>query len=120
MSTVYRQVQGAAPVPINNNPTVVVQLRVPDKNSFIIFGRVVFTNQDQHPQPLTATLTTFNGGTVLDKVNIAVDAGKAVCVSLQAILNLNENDQNDIVDIRCASLQGQAEFGALTALSIDS
>jgi hypothetical protein len=116
MSTVYREVQNAA-VPINNNNPVVVQLRVPDKEEgiFTIFGRLVFTNQDGAAQRFTATLTTLNGQTVLDEVSLTVDAGKTACVSLQTILDLNEDDQNDIVDIHCASLHGQAEYGALTA-----
>jgi hypothetical protein len=121
MSTAYTEVQDAAACPIKNNAsTVVVQLRVPNKGIFVIFGRVVFTNNDAAAQQLVTQLTTLNGQTELDKVRFQVDATPhAACVSLHAILNVDDAQQNDIVDIRCTSANGQAEFGVITALSVD-
>jgi hypothetical protein len=123
--SIYRNVRDN-PCPIANNDPTVVQLRVPDKGgTFIIFGRLVFTNQDAPaaaapPQGFTARLTTLNGQTNLDKVEFNVDAGKAVCVFLQGILELKNEEQNDVVDIRCNSAHGEATFAALTALPVQS
>jgi hypothetical protein len=103
--------------------TVVVQLRIPDGGVFVIFGRVVIVNGDTGgQQDARARLTTFHGANELDTVTVRIDEGGDAdrqSISLQGTLFLPGPNSNDIVDIRCSTLSGQAHQATLFAITID-
>ena len=123
--TVYQQtnnttvnLQSATP------PAVVVQLRVPNTGTYLVLGRlaVKVPAPASGKPPLTAQafLTTLDGATVLDEVDIQfAPQGSGACITLQGTLNVTATNSNEIVDIRCGCLFGGASFGSLIAISVD-
>lgn len=102
----------------NFNDKVVVRLRIPDAGKFVVFGRVVITNYDGDPQNANARLTTFDGATEIDRVNVRITRGDH-SISLQGTLSLPSPASNNIVDIRCATYKGLAREATLFAISVD-
>jgi hypothetical protein len=113
------------PVPLNHfNDTPVIHLQVDQKQSlYLVFGRVVVSNDDDSAQNASARLTTHTGDTQLDRVDLRLDAGsegKANSISLQGILDLRDPKQfSDVVEMHCATFKGVATEASLFAFSVD-
>jgi hypothetical protein len=125
MLTVYQHTNTGV-VLQNNIPNVVVQLRVPNTGNYLVLGRVMLGNAGTTSMGATAFLTTLDGATVLDSVIVTVPTGGgSVCTALQGTLNVSAPNSNEIVDIRCASLNATALSGAsanscsLMVISVD-
>jgi hypothetical protein len=111
-----------------NNAMVVVQLRVPNTGTYVVFGKVIILNQATAPQSISVTMTTSDGATVLDQSPVLVSPlgqlNAGVCVSLQGVLDLTNPAENEIVDIRCLQLANLGSAGAndskLVAISVDA
>jgi hypothetical protein len=119
--TAYNNVMNGASIPLQNNSfTVVVKLRVPNTGNFVIFGKVNLDNLAATPQGLVAYLTTNDGAMVLDTAQISVSGNSGACMVLQGVLNLSRTDENEIVDIRCAAVNGSANWASLIAIPVDT
>ena len=111
-----------------NNAMVVVQLRVPNTGTYVVFGKVTIFNQAAAPQSISATMTTSDGATVLDQSPVLVSnlgqLNGGVCISLQGVLDLTNPTENEIVDIRCLQLanlgSATANDSKLVAISVDA
>lgn len=111
----------------------VVDLHVPpefDAAKFLVWGRVVMQNNDGDPQNATAEMTTADGNTILDKVDVRIPASDtnnnvfspgALAVSLQGIFSLpcSDPESDQIVDIRCATFKGNAIEASLILMVVD-
>jgi hypothetical protein len=118
--TVYQQT--ATGIVLQNALNVVVQLRVPNTGTYLVLGRVTVENTGTTPVNVNSVLSTLDGATVLDEALVSVAPGVAanqVCVALQGTLNVTAPSQNEIVDIRCASLNATANSCSLIAISVD-
>lgn len=121
--TAYSAVQPASVGLANNTPTLVLQLRLPNTGYFVVFGRVVVSNLAPGVQPIQATMTTLDGTTILDFASVdlpGLSGGNGAVMVLNAILNLNASNQNEIVDIRCSGTNGAAQYCSLIAIPVDA
>ena len=125
MTTVYQQTNNTS-VNLLGSPTVVVRLRVPNTGTYLLLGRTAISLPapavGQPGGTARAFLTTLDGATVLDEVDVvfAPSIGQ-VCIALQGTLNVTATNSNEIVDIRILSGNGfgQALFCSLIAISVD-
>jgi hypothetical protein len=137
--TAYSQTaQGGASLQLNN-PTVIIQLRLPNTGTFVIWGKVVLENLPplgENPASIvgSVSMTTLDGATTLDTANIAMGPTGAtppqplqntICVPLQSTLNLSQPNVNEIVDIRCvisvaAGQMAAASWASLIAIPVDA
>jgi hypothetical protein len=119
--TAYNNFWNGAPISLQNNAfTVVVKLRVPNTGNFVVFGKVNMDNLATTPQALVAYLTTNDGGMILDIAQIGVSGNCGASMVIQGVLNLTRTDENEIVDIRCAAVNGNASWASLTAIPVDA
>lgn len=119
--TAYNNVMNSAAIPLQNSAfTVVVKLRVPNTGNFVVFGKVNMENLATTPQGLVVYLTTNDGAMVLDIAQISVSGNSGACIMLQGVLSLSRTDENEIVDIRCAAVNGSANWASLIAIPVDA
>jgi len=119
----------------NTSPALCVQLRLPNTGTYVVFGRLVVTNLTATTLFVTAFLTTLDGSTHLDVVQISlppgppnVAGGIGTSISLQSRLDVTAGNANEIVDIRCTAAgdpSGGSGFAvvtqtSLTAISVDA
>ena len=114
---------------LGDSETVVIRLRVPDPGKYVVFGRLVAVNMvlplsgGVEATNASVRLTTFDGETELDKVDIRVfnDSFGSVNVSvcLQGTLILPGIVANGIVDIRCIIANGAVQEVSLFAILVD-
>jgi hypothetical protein len=125
--TAYNAMGGSMALQFNN-AMVVVQLRVPNTGTYVVFGKVIISNQFTAPQGISVTMTTSDGATVLDQSPVLVSPvgqlSGGVCISLQGVLDLTSPTENNIVDIRCQQLanlgSAVANDSKLVAISVDA
>jgi hypothetical protein len=125
--TAYNAMGGSMALQFNN-AMVVVQLRVPNTGTYVVFGKVIISNQFTVPQGISVTMTTSDGATVLDQSPVLVSPvgqlSGGVCISLQGVLDLTSPTENNIVDIRCQQLanlgSAVANDSKLVAISVDA
>lgn len=119
--TAYNTAMNCANMPVQGNTlTVIVRLRLPTTGLFVLFGKVNMSNLATTPEALVANLTTDDGNMILDVVQLSVPANSGACMVLQGVLNLARTDENGIVDIRCATVNGTANWAQLTAIPVDA
>ena len=105
----------------NNSQTVIVRLRLPNAGSFVVFGRIVITNQSASAANAGVMLTTFDGETVLDQASATIGGGSFTGVFLQGILTMGTQNVNEIVDIRCfVNANVSVNCISLNAISVDA
>jgi hypothetical protein len=125
--TAYNAMGGSMALQFNN-AMVVVQLRVPNTGTYVVFGKVIISNQSTATQGISVTMTTSDGATVLDQSPVLVSPvgqlSGGVCISLQGVLDLTSPTENNIVDIRCQQLanlgSAVANDSKLVAISVDA
>jgi hypothetical protein len=125
--TAYNAMGGSMALQFNN-AMVVVQLRVPNTGTYVVFGKVIISNQSTATQGISVTMTTSDGATVLDQSPVLVSPvgqlSGGVCISLQGVLDLTSPTENNIVDIRCQQLANLgsaiANDSKLVAISVDA
>jgi hypothetical protein len=103
------------------NDDVVVRLALPAEKLgvWMLIGRVVISNGDGDQQLGSARLTTNDGATVLDLVDdLYLPFNTPTPVSLQGFLRPGEAGE-PIVDLRCSTYNGVANWGKLFALLVD-
>jgi hypothetical protein len=122
--TAYWQTQSVNSVALqNNNPTVVLKLRLPNTGKFIVWGKVTVLNLASTPQVGVVLMTTYDGATVLDMTSIGVgvgNGGNIACVPLHGVLDLSVSNVNEIVDVRCSTVNGEASWASLIAIPVDA
>lgn len=103
------------------NDEVVVRLALPAEKVgiWMLIGRVLIWNGDGDQQAANARLTTDDGATVLDLVDdLYLPFNTPTPVSLQGFLG-RERPAESIVDLRCSTYNGVANWGKLFALLVD-
>ena len=99
-----------------------IDLRPTDVGKFVVFGRVVISNWDGDPQFAIARLTTLDGKTELDKVDVRIgdwSNNPSQSISLQAVLELGQPNADPIVDLRCATFRGNVQQATLFVIQMD-
>src|SRR5262249_28061940 len=89
---------------------------------FVVFARVVLENWDDDDQFAIARLTTLDGKTELDRVDLSIPGsgdGNIQSVSLQAVLDLGQRGTDPIIDLRCATWKGRTSQASLFVISVD-
>jgi hypothetical protein len=107
----------------NNNATVVIKLRLPNTGKFVVWGKVGVFNLATTPQDAAVSITTDDGATLLDFTSVGIGASNGsniASVSLQGVLDLSASDENEIVDIRCGTTNGQAAWASPIAIPVDA
>lgn len=104
--------------------TVVLRLdlRPTDTGKYVVFGRVSIENWDDDAQFASAKLTTLDGKTQLDRVDVRLSGhedGSRQTLCLQAILELGNSKATPIVDLRCSSHMARAAQAKLVVISVD-
>jgi hypothetical protein len=113
-SNVPITLQGAA-------QAAVIALRLPHTGTFVVWGKVVISNDSPAPlQSATVFMTTLDGVTTLDNAVLGLASGGQVSVSLQSTLDLSQPSTNEIVDIRCSTAQGHVTTASLIAIPVDA
>jgi hypothetical protein len=102
--------------------TVVVRLRIRPGN-WVVHGRVVLENADSDEQTATVKTTSMNGTNVIDEVNYALPRRQGVhggfmVVSLQGVLQIEQQHGEEIIDLRCATYKGVATHAKLLAIEV--
>ena len=122
--TAFSQTQGVVHMKPRDEP-VIVSLRLPPTGKFVIWGKVQFF-ADVHPTICTARLTTLDGATQLDFLEV-IQSG-LTAVSLQCTLDVSQPNANQVVDLRCMlaeaiegeTFAGSAQFASLIAIQVDA
>jgi hypothetical protein len=105
--------------------TLVLQLRLPPTGKFVIWGKVLLT--DDGKGVCTARLTTLDRATRLDFCE-SISSG-IVCFSLQCTLDVSQSNANQVVALRCGvppsgiegdPVDGSAQFASLIAIQVDA
>jgi flagellar basal body rod protein FlgF len=110
--TVYQQTNSG--VTLQNSPILVVQLQCPQE-----VGRMTVVNSGKTRINATTILTTLDGATILDEMAVSVAPGTQVCIVMQGTVNVSAPNSNEIVDIRCVSLNSTTNSCSLVAISVD-
>lgn len=109
----------------NFGDTWVVGLQLPAAigavSQFVVFGRVIIDNRDGSSQPASARLTTYQGQTELDRVDVTVGGQVGESISLQGTVRFPNKDpiQFPVVEIHCATYDGLAHQATLLAIPVD-
>ena len=120
VSNLLLTAEGSAPLH-NFNDTVVLRLALPAEKVgvWMLIARVVLWSSDSDPQQASARLTTDDGATVLDLVDdLYLPFNTPTPVSLQGFLR-PDDPAEPIVDLRCSTYKGVANWGKLFALLVD-
>ena len=132
MITAYQANGNTAILQNNTSPTLCVQLQLPNPGNYVVFGRLVVNNLTASTLQVTALLSTHDGATNLDGVNLCLPPGPpsiwaGTCISLHSQLLVTAANANEIVDIRCTAAGTPSASGfanvtvpTLMAISVDA
>src|SRR5437773_12487576 len=108
MSVAFFNTAGAAVHLSNFSDTVVLRVQVP-QGKYVVFGKISITNADSDDQNASAQLTSKDGSKIIRNMTVRLDGNSesnSQSVSVQGVLNVEAG--GDIVDIRCATFNGNA------------
>jgi hypothetical protein len=111
----------------NFDETRVVQLQLPplppgpppQVGRYVLFGKVVIANRDGDPQNASARMIT-DGAIELDRVDVRIaEQGQNDRQTITLLGHFTQNVGRPIIDIRCATFDGEASQADLYAIRVD-
>jgi hypothetical protein len=102
----------------NFDDVTIFKLIVKERGSYVVFARVVLSNDDSDPQNATVRLTHNDGAFIIDRTDFRMPNGSSYTVHLQGTLNVDPGTPK-VVDFRCQTFKGFAKQFSLFAVQVD-
>jgi hypothetical protein len=103
----------------NFQDTVVARVRL-QRGRYVVFGKVVLSNLDGDTQSARVQLAARDGGIILKENSVLLEhlpAGNSQSILILGTATVE--DGADIVDLRCATFDGEASQTSLVAIAVD-